>query len=52
MSISRKLGTLLLFAVPGIIGGGIAYALAGGSYVAVAVFEVALVIAALGFIAR
>ncbi len=49
MSISRKLGTLVFFGVPAIIGGGIVYALSGGSYAAVSVYEIALLVAAGAF---
>ena len=41
MHISRKLGILVFFGVPAIIGGGIIYGLAG-SYLPVAIYEVLL----------
>jgi len=49
MSISRKLGTLVFFGVPAIIGGGIVYALFGGSYAAVSVYEIVLLVGAGAF---
>ncbi|QTA91147.1 hypothetical protein [Desulfonema magnum] len=52
MSISRKLGTLVTFGVPAIIGGGIVYALFNGDYTAVATFEIFLLFAAGGFISK
>ena len=50
-SISRKVGTLIIFGVPVIIGGGIIYYFAQ-SFPAMYVFEVVLVLAALGFVAK
>lgn len=44
MTVSRRLGTLVFFMVPAIIGGGIIYALTHGDYTAVAVYEVILYI--------
>ena len=41
MTISRKLGILVFFAVPAIIGGGIIYGMTG-SYIPVAVYELLL----------
>jgi len=41
MDISRKLGILVFFMVPAIIGGGIVYGMAG-SYVPVVVYEILL----------
>jgi hypothetical protein len=52
MSISRKLGTLVVFGVPAIIGGGIVYALTGENYVAVFAYEILLLFAAVGFAAK
>jgi zinc transporter ZupT len=49
MSISRKLGTLVVFGVPAIIGGGIVYYLFQ-SYTPLIVYEIILAFAALGFI--
>jgi hypothetical protein len=51
MRISRILGTLIVFAVPVIIGGGIVYALTK-SWPAMYLFEVILFFAALGFAFR
>lgn len=45
MEISRRLGILVVFAVPAIIGGGIVYAIFG-SYVPVVVFETFLLLVA------
>ena len=42
MSVSRKLGILVFFGVPAIIGGGIMYAVFG-SYIPVFIWEVLLV---------
>ena len=44
MSVSRRLGTLVFFGVPAIIGGGVIYALTHGDYTAVAIYEVILYI--------
>lgn len=44
MTVSRRLGTLVFFMVPAIVGGGIIYALTHGDYTAVAVYEVLLYI--------
>ena len=52
MSISRKLGILIVFGVPAIIGGGIVYALSHESYAAVAVFEMLLIATAGAFLSR
>ena len=46
MDISRKLGILVFFGVPAVVGGGIAYALFGDSYNAVFVYEFLLLITA------
>ena len=51
MSIARKLGTLVVFGVPAIVGGGIVYAIFG-SYIPVVVFEGLLILAAVGLISR
>ncbi len=51
MDISRKLGILVVFGVPAIVGGGITYAIFG-SYVPVFIFETLLVMVAGGFISR
>ena len=44
MSVSRRLGTLVFFGVPAIVGGGIVYALIPGGYTSVAIYEVILYI--------
>jgi hypothetical protein len=49
MNISRRLGTLVVFGVPAIIGGGIVYALTGQNYVAVFAYEIILIFIAIGF---
>ena len=51
MDISRKLGILVVFGVPAIVGGGITYGIFG-SYVPVFIFETLLVLVAGGFISR
>ena len=51
MSISRKLGILVFFMVPAIIGGGIIYGMTG-SYVPVAVYEILLYLFAGAIISR
>jgi len=45
MDVSRKLGILVFFGVPAIIGGGIIYAMFG-SYIPVFIWEVLLVLIA------
>ncbi|MFO7554101.1 MAG: hypothetical protein R6W88_02755 [Desulfobacterales bacterium] len=49
MNIGRRLGTLVVFGVPAVIGGGIVYALTGGNYVAVFAYEILLLFTAVGF---
>jgi len=44
MSVSRKLGVLVFFAVPGIIGGGITYHIFEGNYLPVFVYETVLLL--------
>lgn len=51
MNISRRLGTLVVFGVPAIIGGGIFYALFG-NYVAVFAYEILLILVAVGFASK
>jgi len=51
MNISRRLGTLVVFGVPAVIGGGIVYALFG-SYVSVFAYEIILLIVAGGFASK
>ena len=51
MDVSRKLGTLIVFGVPVIIGGGIVYAISG-SYIAVGVYEFLLALIAGGLVSR
>ena len=48
MNMSRRLGTLVVFGVPAVIGGGIVYALFG-SYVSVFAYEIILILIAGGF---
>lgn len=52
MNISRKIGTLVFCGVPAIIGGGIVYALFGGSMAAVAAYELTLLLTAGAFLSR
>ena len=51
MNISRRLGILVIFAVPAIIGGGIIYAIFG-NYVPVFVYEILLLLLAGGFASK
>ena len=51
MDISRKLGILVVFGVPSIVGAGIVYHIFG-SYVPVFIFETLLVLVAGGLISR
>jgi hypothetical protein len=51
MDISRRLGILIFFAVPAVIGGGILYGIFG-SYIPVFVYETLLVALAGGLVSR
>lgn len=51
MDISRRLGTLIVFAVPAIIGGGIVYGIFK-NYVPVFVYEALLILVAGGCVSR
>jgi hypothetical protein len=51
MNISRRLGILIIFAVPAIIGGGIIYAIFG-NYVPVFVYEILLLLVAGGIASK
>jgi hypothetical protein len=51
MNMSRRLGTLVVFGVPVVIGGGIVYALFG-SYVSVFAYEIILLLVAGGFASK
>jgi len=51
MNISRRLGTLVVFAVPAVIGGGIVYSLFH-SYVSVFTYEIILLLVAGGFVSK
>ncbi len=51
MTISRKLGILVFFGVPAIIGGGIIYGVAG-SYTPVVIYEILLYLLAGAIISR
>jgi len=51
MNTSRRLGILVIFAVPAIIGGGIIYAIFG-NYVPVFVYEILLLMVAGGFASK
>lgn len=50
MSIPRKIGSLVVCAVPAIVGGGIIYWLFGGNYNPVIVYETLLILVAGGFV--
>ena len=52
MDISRKLGILVFCGVPAIIGGGILYAVFGGSPVPVMVYEALLLLIAGAFVSK
>jgi len=52
MSVSRKLGILVFFGVPAIIGGGITYAIFHGNFVPVFIFEILLLSVAGVFLSR
>ncbi|NNL74834.1 MAG: hypothetical protein HKO68_00710 [Desulfobacterales bacterium] len=52
MSVSRKLGILVFFGVPAIIGGGIFYAIFDGNYFPVFVYETVLLMLAGVFFSR
>jgi len=52
MDISRKLGILVFFAVPGIIGGGITYHIFDGNYLPVFIYETILLLIAGTFLSK
>jgi hypothetical protein len=52
MAISRKLGILIFFAVPAIIGGGITYSIFDGNYLPVFIYETVLLLIAGAFFSR
>ena len=52
MDIGRKLGILVFFGVPAIIGGGITYYIFDGNYVPVFVYETLLLSIAGAFLSR
>ena len=52
MSVSRKLGILVFFAVPAIIGGGITYAIFHGNYIPVLIYEIILLSVAGVFLSK
>ncbi len=52
MSAGRKLGILVFFGVPAIIGGGITYAIFHGNYVPVFIYEAILLSIAGVFLSR
>jgi hypothetical protein len=52
MSVSRKLGILVFFGVPAIIGGGITYSIFHGGYLPVLVYEVVLLSIAGDFLSK
>lgn len=51
MDVSRKLGILVFFAVPAIIGGGIVFAIFE-SWTSVFIYEILLLLTAGGFVAK
>ena len=51
MNISRRLGTLVVFAVPAIIGGGIIYGIFE-NYTPVFIYEAILILVAGGFVSK
>ena len=51
MDVSRKLGILVIFGVPAIIGGGIVYAIFH-SYIPVFVYEILLIFVAGAFVSK
>ncbi len=52
MDVSRKLGILVFYAVPAIIGGGIVFHFSGGSWMYVLIYEILLLLTAGGFITK
>jgi hypothetical protein len=52
MNVSRKLGILVFFAVPGIIGGGITYHIFDGNYLPVFIYETILLLIAGAYLSR
>ena len=52
MDIERKMGIMVFCGVPVIVGGGIVYALSGGSYLAVGIFEMILLFLFGAFISK
>jgi len=52
MSVSRKLGILVFFGVPAIIGGGITYAIFHGNFMPVFIYEILLLSVAGVFLSR
>ncbi len=52
MTVSRKLGILVFFAVPAIIGGGITYAIFDGNYIPVFIYETIMLLIAGAYISK
>ena len=52
MDIARKMGIMVFCGVPVSVGGGIVYALSGGSYLAVGIFEMILLFLFGAFISK
>lgn len=52
MDIGRKLGIMVFFAVPGIIGGGITYHIFDGNYLPVFIYETILLLIAGTFLSK
>ena len=52
MDIARRLGILVFFAVPAIIGGGIVYALFDHNYTPMVIYEIILIVFAGAIVSR
>ena len=52
MDIARKMGIMVFCGVPVIVGGGIVYALSGGNYIAVGLYQVILLFLFGAFISK
>jgi len=52
MSVSRKLGILVFFGVPAIIGGGITFSIFHGDYLPVLIYEIVLLLIAGVFLSK
>jgi hypothetical protein len=52
MSVGRKLGIMVFFSVPAIIGGGIVFSIFDGNYIPVFIYEIILLVFAGAFISK